>query len=65
MPMAPASAAAQGRNRYVLTEGANGLPNDGRVGSSEVMAAITEVGTPTTVDGLYDLQGQAEALLDR
>jgi hypothetical protein len=31
------------------------------------VAAVQEVGTPTTVDGLYDLydlQGQAEELLD-
>ena len=39
------------------------MGNDGRIGSSEVMAAVAQVGTPVTgVDGLYDLQGQAEAL---
>jgi hypothetical protein len=46
----------------VLTDGANGLPNDGRTGASEVMAAVQAVGTPTSVDGLYDLQGLADAL---
>ena len=36
---------------------------DGRVGASEVMAAVAQVGTPvSSVDGLYDLQGQAAAL---
>jgi hypothetical protein len=44
-----------GRIRYVLTEG--GMPNDGRVGASEVMAAVEAVATPTGIDGLYDLQG--------
>ena len=50
-------AVKDGRIRYVLTEGADGLRNDGRVGSSEVMAAVQQVGTPTGVDGLYDLAG--------
>ena len=43
--------------------GGNGMGNDGRIGSSEVMAAVAQVGTPVSgVDGLYDLQGQADAL---
>jgi 4-amino-4-deoxy-L-arabinose transferase-like glycosyltransferase len=58
-----AQAVEDGRIRYVLTEGADGLQNDGRVGSSEVMAAVEAVGTPTSVDGLYDLQGLAGALV--
>ena len=58
-----ADAVEQGRIRYVLTEGADGLPNDGRIGSSEVMAAVEAVGTPVSgVDGLYDLRGLAEQL---
>jgi hypothetical protein len=57
-----ADAVEQGRIRYVLTEGADGLRNDSRIGSSEVMAAVEAVGTPTSVTGLYDLQGQADAL---
>jgi hypothetical protein len=51
-----AQAVADGRIRYVLTDGANGLPNDGRTGASEVMAAVEALGTRTSVDGLYDLQ---------
>jgi hypothetical protein len=57
-----ADAVQDGRIRYVLTEGADGLGNDPRVGSSEVMAAVEAVGTPTGVDGLYDLQGLADQL---
>jgi hypothetical protein len=58
-----AQAVEDGRIRYVLTEGAQGLPADGRVGSSDVMAAVEAVGTPTSVDGLYDLQGQGGVLV--
>ena len=47
---------------YVLTEGADGLGNDDRIGSSGVMAGVEAVGTPTGVDGLYDLQGLADEL---
>ena len=57
-----ADAVEQGRIRYVLTEGADGLGNDSRIGSSQVMAAVEQVGAPTTVDGLYDLSGLAEEL---
>ena len=60
-----AQAVEDGRIRYVLTEGAQGLPADGRVGSSDVMAAVEAVGTPTSVDGLYDLQGQGGDLVDQ
>ena len=52
-----AQAVADGRIRYVLTDGADGLQGDGRVGSSEVMAAVEELGTPTGVEGLYDVRG--------
>jgi 4-amino-4-deoxy-L-arabinose transferase-like glycosyltransferase len=57
-----ADAVEDGRIRYVLTEGADGLGGDDRIGSSQVMAAVEAVGTPTTVDGLYDLQGLADEL---
>jgi hypothetical protein len=54
-----------GHIRYVLTDGtgtAGAGGNDGRVGSSLVMAAVQKVGKETTVSGLYDLQGTAAAL---
>ena len=39
------------------------LPNDGRIGADDVMAAVEAVGTPvSSVDGMYDLQGLADAL---
>jgi hypothetical protein len=39
------------------------MPNDDRVGASEVMAAVQQVGTPvSSVSGLYDLSGKADAL---
>jgi 4-amino-4-deoxy-L-arabinose transferase-like glycosyltransferase len=57
-----AHAVEQGRIRYVLTQGADGLGNDSRIGSGQVMAAVEQVGAPTTVDGLYDLQGLADEL---
>jgi 4-amino-4-deoxy-L-arabinose transferase-like glycosyltransferase len=58
-----ADAVEDGRIRWVLTSAAGGMGNDGRVGASEVMAAVEQVGTPVgTVDGLYDLQGAADAL---
>jgi hypothetical protein len=53
-----AEAVEDGRIRYVLTEGADGLGGDGRTGSSEVMAAVEALGTPVDdVPGLYDLSG--------
>lgn len=64
-----ADAVRSGRIRYVLTDGTGtgtaggGGRNDGRVGSSLVMAATAQVGTAvTSVTGLYDLQGKADAL---
>jgi hypothetical protein len=35
---------------------------DGRIGSSQVMAAVEQVGTATPVAGLYDLAGHADDL---
>jgi hypothetical protein len=55
----------EGHIRWVLADsGGFGMRNDGRVGSSAVMAAIQKVGKKVTVNGttLYDLSGQAAAL---
>jgi 4-amino-4-deoxy-L-arabinose transferase-like glycosyltransferase len=58
-----AQAVKDGRIRYVLTDGTSRAGgNDGRVGSSALMAIVQKVGQETTVSGLYDLQGQAAAI---
>jgi hypothetical protein len=58
-----AQAVADGRIRYVLTDGtSNGMGNDSRVGSSALMAVVQKVGKETSVSGLYDLQGTAAAI---
>jgi 4-amino-4-deoxy-L-arabinose transferase-like glycosyltransferase len=57
-----ADAVESGQIRYVLTTGGTGLPNDGRTGADDVLAAVEAVGKTTSVDGLYDLQGLADAL---
>ena len=57
-----ADAVQAGQIRYVLTTGGDGLPNDGRTGAADVLAAVEAVGKTTSVDGLYDLQGLADAL---
>jgi 4-amino-4-deoxy-L-arabinose transferase-like glycosyltransferase len=58
-----ADAVESGQIRYVLTSGAGGLPNDGRTGADDAMAAVEAVGKQvSSVDGLYDLQGLADAL---
>jgi 4-amino-4-deoxy-L-arabinose transferase-like glycosyltransferase len=58
-----ADAVESGQIRYVLTSSGGGLPNDGRTGADDVMAAVESVGKPvSSVDGLYDLQGLAGAL---
>jgi 4-amino-4-deoxy-L-arabinose transferase-like glycosyltransferase len=60
-----ANAVDQGRIRWVLTDGSGGggMFRGGRIGSSEVMAAVQEVGTESSsVSGLYDLQGHADEL---
>jgi hypothetical protein len=58
-----AQAVKDGRIRYVLTDGTSGAGgmgrSDGRVGSSALMTIVQKVGSPTTVSGLYDLQGSA------
>ncbi|HET8756247.1 MAG TPA: hypothetical protein VFM58_09560, partial [Solirubrobacteraceae bacterium] len=57
-----ADAVESGTIRYVLTTSGGGLPNDGRTGADDVMAAVAAVGRTTFVAGLYDLQGLADAL---
>jgi len=50
----------EGHIRYVLTDGrSGGRRNDGRVGSSAVMAVVEQVGRTTSVPGLYDVQSLA------
>ena len=54
---------ASGEIRYVLVDTASGMPQDGRTGASEVMAAVAATCTPVSgVDGLYDCSGAAAAL---
>jgi 4-amino-4-deoxy-L-arabinose transferase-like glycosyltransferase len=67
-----ADAVASGKVRWVLTDGSGGgMRQDGRVGSSEVMAAVEQVctevsssawGGDTSSGGLYDCQGHAADL---
>jgi 4-amino-4-deoxy-L-arabinose transferase-like glycosyltransferase len=64
-----ADAVRSGKIRWVLTSGSSGFGgNDGRVGSSKVMAAVEQVGKKVTVTSgsttvtLYDLSGKADAL---
>jgi hypothetical protein len=57
---------ASGKIRWVLTDGTGGGMQDGRVGSSQVMAAVAKTCTKTSYGGsssLYDCQGKASALL--
>ncbi|MCW3006345.1 MAG: glycosyl transferase family 39 [Solirubrobacterales bacterium] len=56
-------AVRDGRIRWVLTtSGAMGGTSGGRVGATELMAKVAQVGTSTSVSGLYDLQGLADRL---
>jgi hypothetical protein len=60
-----ADAIDAGRIRWVLTDGTGGgaMMQDGRVGSSEVMAAVAATCTAVpSVDGLYDCAGSTAAL---
>ena len=58
-----ANAVRDGPIRWVLADGdGNGMAQDGRIGSTEVMAAAAKVGTSTSIDGLYDLSGHADEL---
>lgn len=58
-----ADAVESGKIRYVLANSDGGGMQDGRTGASDVLAAAAEAGTAVdSVDGLYDLQGKADAL---
>jgi 4-amino-4-deoxy-L-arabinose transferase-like glycosyltransferase len=59
-----ADAVQSGRIRWVIagSAGGGGMPNDGRSGSTAALDAAKQVGTATSVSGLYDLQGKAAAL---
>ena len=64
-----ADAVRSGRVRWVLAGDSGGFGgNDGRVGSSQVMAAVAKVGRKVTITSgsstttLYDLSGRADAL---
>ena len=58
-----ADAVERGQIRWVLTEaGGGGMPMDGRTGSTTVMSAVERSCTATSVDGLYDCRGSADAL---
>jgi hypothetical protein len=54
----------QGKIRWIIVSSAsNAGMRDGRAGSSEAMSVAAEVGTAvSSVDGLYDLQGTADAI---
>ncbi|MCW2992754.1 MAG: glycosyltransferase family 39 protein, partial [Conexibacter sp.] len=58
-----AQAVKDGRIRYVVTGGSGGgMGNDGRVGSTTIMAIVAKVGAQTSVSGMYDLRGKAAAI---
>jgi hypothetical protein len=60
-----ADAVRAGRIRWVLADsgGMGGMPTDSRVGDRSVMSAVEQSCTAVSrVDGLYDCQGQADAL---
>ncbi len=58
-----ADAVESGKIRWLLTDSSGAGRQDGRIGSSEVMAVAAKVGTAVpSVDGLYDLKGLAAAL---
>jgi hypothetical protein len=52
------------QTRHVLVESTAGTGiSDGRVGATEIMALVKEVGTQvSSVSGLYDLQGRTAEL---
>ncbi len=65
-----ADAVESGKVRWVLTDGGTspGMANDGRVGSTQVMAAVqqacTAASSSAAPSGMYDCQGASEALRD-
>jgi hypothetical protein len=52
---------AAGKIHWIYVDG-SGLRNDGRVGATQVMAAVEKLGKQTSVSGLYDVSGIASAL---
>ncbi len=58
-----ASAVQSGRIRWVLADGTGGgIPDDGRIGSRDAMAAVAQACTQTSLSSLYDCHGKAAAL---
>ena len=59
-----ADAVEDGRVRFVMTGSSGGMGGfaDGRSGSDDALSVAAEVGTATSVDGMVDLQGKADAL---
>jgi hypothetical protein len=59
-----ADAVESGKVRWILVSSSGmGGGRDGRVGATEVMGVAAQVGTAVgSVDGLYDLQGTADAI---
>jgi hypothetical protein len=59
-----ANAVASGQIRWVIGDSGGGMPSDGRVGASKVLAAVAKTCKKNTTNGvtLYDCQGQAAAL---
>ncbi len=58
-----ADAVEQGQIKWVLTSGRGGFgAPDGRTGSTTAMSAVEQVGTQTSVSGLYAVSGKADAL---
>jgi Leu/Phe-tRNA-protein transferase len=55
---------AAGHIRWVVADSGGGMPQDGRVGASKVLAAVAKTCKKVTTGGvtLYDCQGQAAAL---
>lgn len=57
-----ADAVEDGRVRWIIASSNTGGMQDGRTGATDAMAIAAEVGKATSVDGLYDLQGTADAI---
>jgi hypothetical protein len=55
---------AAGKIRWVVADAGGGMPNDGRMGSGEVMAAVAETckAVTTSAGTIYDCHGSAAAL---
>jgi 4-amino-4-deoxy-L-arabinose transferase-like glycosyltransferase len=57
-----ARAVEDGKVRWVIADSAAGPGQDGRVGSSKLMTAVSTTCTKTSVSSLYDCQDKADAL---